>query len=211
MCFQQFLVLQVRLEICSKYMPTVDYLQPTVHNLVPVVPVGHVMQKVYLKDGLNLKASGTMILDPQRRVYFKKLRALLPSNGALMLDRNVYYQPVKHNQAAVDSFVLVGGTLFLLQFTVSPSHKVVLSGLREIFELFPEAALADTRLVFVFCVPEYVFPQFELGDLNGTDEDKKMTDTQQVHGPVRRVEYYKALLPFSPLSAPDDSEHKVTH
>jgi len=44
--------------------------------------------------------------------------------GGLHIEADVYYIPIKTNQAGIDSFFLHDGTLYLLQMTVSDTHGI---------------------------------------------------------------------------------------
>lgn len=65
------------------------------------------------------------------------------------IDQRVFYVPSNPAQVALDSFILIGGVLYIFQMTIAPSHPIK----EGIMEFLSHPTLQEADWYFVFIVP----------------------------------------------------------
>lgn len=88
-------------------------------------------------------------------VYDYKSHPGVVSLSTERIKEDVYYRPVKSNdQVGIDAFIVHGGHLYLLQYTVGKSHSIKTSLRHFIKNSLPKDLPAKDKWVFVFGIPD---------------------------------------------------------
>ena len=90
-----------------------------------------------------LQQSVDINIEPSRTEEFSDQGPLSP------IEQDVFYVPVASNQEALDSFILHGGNLFILQFTIAKTQSIKQGLLRFFEQLTGVPPMSQWRFVFI--------------------------------------------------------------
>jgi len=109
----------------------------------------------------------------------------------------VYYQPKDKNFGAIDSFVRKGNDIYFFQVTVSETHEIKNSLLKNHIEVLKKITEEGKQLQFnlVFVVPPDIFRAFKKQPYHSVDN--KVIKSEDLKLPVKAVEQYVLEVPLA--------------